>query len=102
MHPLGHRSGSKTTTLFSSRVGRADKLGRWLTDTATPSRLIERSACSAARAALESLLSINCTESENGRWDVPNAATIAAIEELERGGGKTFNSIEELMAELND
>ena len=51
---------------------------------------------------LESLLSMNCTESENGRWDVPNAATIAAIEELERGGGKTFNSIEELMAELND
>ena len=49
---------------------------------------------------LESLLSMN-TESENGRYDVPNAATIAAIEELERGGGKSFNSIEELMADLN-
>jgi hypothetical protein len=33
--------------------------------------------------------------------DVPNAETIAAIEELERGGGKSFDSIEELMAELN-
>ena len=32
---------------------------------------------------------------------VPNAETIAAIEELERGGGKSFDSIEELMAELN-
>jgi hypothetical protein len=33
--------------------------------------------------------------------DVPNAETIAAIEELERGGGKSFDSIEELMADLN-
>ena len=44
---------------------------------------------------------MNSTEFENGRGDVPNAETIAAIEELERGGGKSFNSIEELMADLN-
>lgn len=31
----------------------------------------------------------------------PNAETIAAIDELESGGGKSFSSIEELMAELN-
>jgi hypothetical protein len=42
-----------------------------------------------------------CAEFENGRCDVPNAETIAAIEELERGGGKTFSGIEELMADLN-
>jgi hypothetical protein len=42
-----------------------------------------------------------CTEFENGRCDVPNAATIAAIEELERGGGKSFNSIEELRRTSN-
>ena len=42
-----------------------------------------------------------CAEFENGCGDVPNAETIAAIEELECGGGKTFDSIEELMADLN-
>jgi hypothetical protein len=42
-----------------------------------------------------------CTEFENGRGDVPNAETIAAIEELEKGGGESFDSIEELMADLN-
>ncbi|MDI9349945.1 MAG: hypothetical protein QM537_08110 [Candidatus Symbiobacter sp.] len=31
----------------------------------------------------------------------PNADTIAAIEELERGGGKSFKTIEELMADLD-
>lgn len=31
----------------------------------------------------------------------PNAETIAAFEEYERNGGKSFNSIDELMAELN-
>jgi hypothetical protein len=31
----------------------------------------------------------------------PNAETIAAFEEFERDGGKSFNSIAELMAELN-
>jgi DNA-damage-inducible protein J len=31
----------------------------------------------------------------------PNAETIEAIEELERGGGKSFASVEELMADLN-
>ena len=33
--------------------------------------------------------------------NIPNAETIAAIEELEKGGGKSFGSVEELMAELN-
>ena len=32
---------------------------------------------------------------------VPNAETIAAIKELEAGGGRRFGSIEELMADLN-
>ena len=32
---------------------------------------------------------------------VPNAETIAAMKELEEGGGAVFNSIEELMADLN-
>ena len=32
---------------------------------------------------------------------VPNDETIAAMRELERGEGRTFNSIEELMADLN-
>lgn len=32
---------------------------------------------------------------------VPNAATVAAMEELERGGGKSFATVEELMADLN-
>ena len=31
----------------------------------------------------------------------PNAETIAAIEEARRGGLKSFNSFEELMADLN-
>jgi hypothetical protein len=33
--------------------------------------------------------------------DVPNAETIAAIEELEKGGGESFDSFEDLMAKLN-
>jgi hypothetical protein len=32
---------------------------------------------------------------------IPNAETIATFEEYERNGGKSFNSVEELMAELN-
>ncbi len=32
---------------------------------------------------------------------VPNAETIAAMEEARQGGGKSFNSVEELMADLN-
>jgi DNA-damage-inducible protein J len=32
---------------------------------------------------------------------VPNAETIAAIEELEKGGGRRVSSVEELFAELN-
>jgi hypothetical protein len=34
-------------------------------------------------------------------FHIPNAETIAAIEELESGKGKSSNSIEDLMAELN-
>lgn len=33
---------------------------------------------------------------------VPNATTLRAMKELEEGGGKCFNSVEELMADLND
>ena len=36
-----------------------------------------------------------------GVGHIPNAETIAAFEEFERDGGKSFNSIEELMTELN-
>jgi DNA-damage-inducible protein J len=32
---------------------------------------------------------------------VPNAETLGAMAELERGAGKSFNSAAELMAELN-
>jgi DNA-damage-inducible protein J len=32
---------------------------------------------------------------------IPNAETIEAIEEARRGGLKSFNTIEELMADLN-
>jgi DNA-damage-inducible protein J len=32
---------------------------------------------------------------------VPNKETLAAMEELERGGGKSFSSVAELMADLN-
>jgi DNA-damage-inducible protein J len=32
---------------------------------------------------------------------VPNKETLAAMEELERGGDKSFSSIAELMADLN-
>lgn len=32
---------------------------------------------------------------------VPNAETVAAIEELERGGGKKFATVADLMADLN-
>jgi len=32
---------------------------------------------------------------------VPNAETIAAMRELDEGGGKSFNSIEALLADLN-
>lgn len=32
---------------------------------------------------------------------VPNAETVAAIAELERGEGASFDTVEELMAELN-
>lgn len=32
---------------------------------------------------------------------IPNAETIAAIEELERGEGASFNTVEELMADLH-
>jgi hypothetical protein len=45
-----------------------------------------------------------CAESEREEEDAghtPNAETIAAIEELEAGGGKSFDSVEELMVELN-
>jgi antitoxin component of RelBE/YafQ-DinJ toxin-antitoxin module len=34
--------------------------------------------------------------------EVPNAETIAAIEELRAGKGKKFHSIEALMADLHD
>jgi DNA-damage-inducible protein J len=32
---------------------------------------------------------------------VPNAETIAAMQELERGGGKSFATVADLMADLN-
>lgn len=32
---------------------------------------------------------------------VPNAETVAAMQELERGGGKSFATVEALMADLN-
>ena len=32
---------------------------------------------------------------------VPNAETVAAMQELERGGGRSFATVEELMADLN-
>ena len=32
---------------------------------------------------------------------VPNAETLAAMEELKRGEGKSFDSVEALMADLN-
>ena len=31
----------------------------------------------------------------------PNAQTLAAMEEIERGGGKTFDSVEALFEDLN-
>jgi DNA-damage-inducible protein J len=31
---------------------------------------------------------------------IPNAETIAALRELDEGGGKTFATVEELMADL--
>ena len=46
-------------------------------------------------------LDFRCQPRPSAMKTVPNAETIAAIEELERGGGKSFDSIEELMAELN-
>ena len=33
-------------------------------------------------------------------YRVPNAETLKAIEELEAGGGKSFDSVEELFADL--
>jgi hypothetical protein len=38
-------------------------------------------------------------EEEEGH--TPNAETIAAFEEYEKNGGKSFSGIEELMADLN-
>ena len=38
-----------------------------------------------------------------GAWPIPflpNAETIEAMEELDRGGGETFDTVEELMADL--
>jgi DNA-damage-inducible protein J len=32
---------------------------------------------------------------------LPNAETLAAIDELERGKGRSFNTVEDLMADLN-
>jgi DNA-damage-inducible protein J len=32
---------------------------------------------------------------------VPNAKTVAAMRELDAGGGKSFNSVADLMADLN-
>jgi DNA-damage-inducible protein J len=32
---------------------------------------------------------------------VPNAETVAAMRELDEGGGKNFGSLEDLMADLN-
>ncbi len=32
---------------------------------------------------------------------LPNAETLAAMRELDEGGGKTFDSVEALMADLN-
>jgi DNA-damage-inducible protein J len=34
-------------------------------------------------------------------FEVPNAETIAAMEEVERGEFRSFNTVEELMADLN-
>lgn len=33
---------------------------------------------------------------------IPNATTLRTFKELEEGGGKSFNSVEALMADLND
>ncbi len=39
---------------------------------------------------------------EDGKEHIPNAETIAAIEELRAGKGKKFSSIEALMRDLHD
>lgn len=36
------------------------------------------------------------------RMKAPNATTLRAMKELDEGGGKSFDSIEALMADLND
>jgi DNA-damage-inducible protein J len=34
-------------------------------------------------------------------WFLPNSETLEAMNELQHGGGKSFNSVEALMADLN-
>lgn len=36
------------------------------------------------------------------RMKVPNATTLRAMKELDEGGGKSFDNIEALIADLND
>ena len=40
--------------------------------------------------------------SSDGVVRVPNAETLAAFDELEAGNGKSFDSVEELMADLEN
>ena len=37
-----------------------------------------------------------------GHEDEPNEETLAAIEEVENGGGKVFSSVDDLWADLED
>ena len=37
-----------------------------------------------------------------GHEDEPNDETLAAIEEVENGGGKVFSSVDDLWADLED